>query len=163
MLCPRTKKPLKPIKVGGIDVQISEHCGGVFFNQFAIEKFKSPDEKRGKALRTHLKKFAQQLANEDQRINCPQCPDVVMMRRYYSPLKIIEIDECPSCAGIWLDAGELSSLQNIKLSESELAHLRLQMLDKTSPIIEPPQYKQNNNDQSNSLDSIYSIISDIFF
>jgi len=42
-----------------------------------------------------------------------------MMRRYFSPLKAVEIDECPSCAGIWLDNGELEKIHENHLTPKE--------------------------------------------
>jgi Zn-finger nucleic acid-binding protein len=36
-----------------------------------------------------------------------------MMRRYFSPRTQIEIDECPGCGGIWLDAEELEGIRSI--------------------------------------------------
>ena len=92
MKCPRTGSYLTSVKVGGIAVQISEKCGGVFFDNLELEKFKNGTELRGNALVKHLKQFSLKLPNEKQRINCPKCAGTVMMRRFYSPLKIIEIE-----------------------------------------------------------------------
>ncbi len=67
--------------------------------------------------------------NEAERINCPKCPGVVMMRRYYSPKRILEIDDCPSCGGVWLDSGELETLREIFLSDNERAILREKLIE----------------------------------
>lgn len=48
---------------------------------------------------------------------CPKCPDQVLLRRYFSRLRRTQIDECPNCAGVWLDAGEFESIQK-ELEES---------------------------------------------
>jgi len=43
----------------------------------------------------------------------------------FSPLKVVEIDECPGCAGIWLDSGELAKIHENHLTPKErklLAH-----------------------------------------
>ena len=64
--------------------------------------------------------------NKNTTVNCPKCKDIVMMRRFYSPKHIVEIDECPGCAGIWLDAGELDLIRALFSTESE----RLAMCDK---------------------------------
>jgi Zn-finger nucleic acid-binding protein len=119
MKCPRTGTPLKTLKVGGIAIEISEACGGLFFDNLELDKFNNSDEIRGSALAKHVKQFNRKLPNEKDRIKCPKCKDIVMMRRYYSPLKVVEIDECPGCASIWLDPGELEQLQDIKLSKRE--------------------------------------------
>jgi Zn-finger nucleic acid-binding protein len=53
------------------------------------------------------------------RIRSPRHPEVMMMRRFYSPARNIEIDECPKSGGIWLDPGELSHLRELFPTEEE--------------------------------------------
>jgi len=161
MKCPRTGAPLRPIKVGGIEVDVSEACGGAFFDNLELEKFKKLGEDRGDALVKHLKQFSTPLMDEKERFKCPKCKDVVMMRRYYSPLKIIEIDECPGCAGIWLDTGELDKIQDNQLTERELAFLRSEMIDSapTSTIRSP---KHRYLDDHNKLENIFELASYLF-
>ena len=129
MKCPRTGSKLKQVKVGGISIDISTECGGAFFDYREIESFDEKHEKRGEVLADHLTQFSGVLLNEADRINCPKCPEVVMRRRYYSPQRILEIDDCPSCGGIWLDAGELETLREIFLSDSERAVLREKLIE----------------------------------
>jgi len=113
MKCPRTGSELKPVKVGGITVDVSEECGGIFFDNFELEKFDEESELRGEVLAEHLKQFKAPLLNENERINCPKCVTTVMRRFYYSPKNQIEIDECVTCNGIWLDTGELERLREL--------------------------------------------------
>ena len=42
-----------------------------------------------------------------------------MMRRFFGTKRKVEIDECPGCAGIWLDAGELAALRTTYPTEAE--------------------------------------------
>ena len=124
MLCPRTNTPLESILVGGITVYTSS-LGGVFFDNSQIFKFSSPELKHGQVLLKYLSNYAEGEGEVAMRVNCPKCPSIVMMRRYFSPLKAVEIDECPSCAGIWLDNGELSKIHENHLTPKErklLAH-----------------------------------------
>ena len=44
--------------------------------------------------------------------NCPECGNAVMMRHFFSVKKETEVDECPACAGFWLDAGELRQIRS---------------------------------------------------
>ncbi|GAA63727.1 GTP-binding protein EngA [Pseudoalteromonas sp. BSi20311] len=118
MLCPRTNTPLEPILVGGITVYTS-FLGGVFFDNSQIFKFSSPELKHGQVLLKYLSNYAEGEYDVSLRINCPKCKKVVMMRRFFSPLKVVEIDECPSCAGIWLDSGELSKIHENHLTPKE--------------------------------------------
>ena len=165
MKCPRTGSQLKTVKVGGIAVEVSLECGGIFFDNLELAKFKSKNDIRGEALAKHVRQFNSHLLNEDERIKCPKCSNIVMMRRYYSPLKVIEIDECPECAGIWLDTGELDKIHENKLSGAELARLRMEMIEQTRPAkIEVARHKYSNWHGKNShLDSLYDIASSIFY
>lgn len=42
-----------------------------------------------------------------------------MMRRFFTPLHVVEIDECPNCAGIWLDPSELNKIHDNHLTVKE--------------------------------------------
>lgn len=125
MKCPRTGTLLKTVKVGKIEVEVSEQCSGVFFDNLELEKFDEKHEVEGDLLALHLRKFKTTKIRENERIKCPKCINIVMMRRFYSPKHIIEIDECPGCAGIWLDAGELDLVREHFSNENE----RLEMCD----------------------------------
>src|SRR6476659_9756354 len=46
-----------------------------------------------------------------KRRTCPRCDQILMMRHFYSPLRRVEVDECPNCGGFWLDAGELALIR----------------------------------------------------
>lgn len=164
MKCPRTGSPLKTLKVGGIAIEISEECGGLFFDNLELDKFKSSDEIRGSALAKHVKQFNHKLPNEHERIKCPKCDNIVMMRRYFSPLKVVEIDECPSCAGIWLDTGELEKLQDIKLSKREEAYLLDQMEDQArGPRIESPKHRFMHTRERTRLEKVFDITMNMLF
>ncbi|MFT5879913.1 MAG: Zn-finger nucleic acid-binding protein [Moritella sp.] len=126
MKCPRTGSLLKTVNVGKIAVDVSEQCGGVFFDNHELDKFDEEHEMRGEVLVEHLSQFEAVILDENKRINCPKCEDIVMMRRFYSPKRVLEIDECPNCAGIWLDAGELKLLRENFLSEDQ----RIALFDK---------------------------------
>ncbi|MBH0036538.1 zf-TFIIB domain-containing protein [Pseudoalteromonas sp. NZS71_1] len=124
MLCPRTNASLEPLLIGGITVYTSVQ-GGVFFDNSQIFKFSSPALKHGQVLLKHLSNYIEGEGDVSMRVNCPKCPSIVMMRRYFSPLKVVEIDECPGCAGIWLDSGELAKIHENHLTPKErklLAH-----------------------------------------
>ena len=111
MKCPRTGSNLKAVKVGGITVDISESCGGVFFDNYELEHFDEEIEERGSELANHLKQFTPPAIDLQERISCPKCTDMVMARHYYSPKNEVEIDECRGCGGIWFDFGELEKIR----------------------------------------------------
>ncbi|TLU66418.1 hypothetical protein FE810_05330 [Thalassotalea litorea] len=146
MKCPRTGSPLKTVKVGKIAVDISEECGGVFFDNLELDKFDEKHEIRGEVLVEHLTQFESVILDADNRINCPKCENVVMMRRFYSPKQVLEIDECPNCAGIWLDSGELELLRENFSSEREriaMCEKLIQEVDKDPDVIKQRMEHQN--------------------
>lgn len=141
MLCPRTNTPLEPILVGGITVFTSEQ-GGVFFDNSQIFKFSSPELKHSQVLLKYLSNYTDGEVDVSMRLNCPKCTSIVMMRRYFSPLKAVEIDECPSCAGIWLDSGELEKIHENHLTPRERKLLAHEMSSNHGFItIKPPKSK----------------------
>lgn len=122
MQCPRTKSDLIKINVGEIEIFSSAH-GGVFFDNRQIVSFSDPAQKRAVVLAEHLSSLPAVDTNLKARIHCPKCPSIVMMRRFFTPLHAVEIDECPNCAGIWLDAGELDKIHENYLTARERALL----------------------------------------
>jgi Zn-finger nucleic acid-binding protein len=52
-------------------------------------------------------------------MNCPKCLTMKMMRHFSSVKRKVTMDECPNCAGIWLDAAELHSIRDEFKSEGE--------------------------------------------
>ena len=141
MYCPRSNTPLEPLLVGGITVFTSAQ-GGVFFDNSQIFKFSSPELKHGQVLLKYLSEYSESEYDVSLRINCPKCKKVVMMRRFFSPLKVVEIDECPSCAGIWLDSGELAKIHENHLTPKERKLLVHEMATNHGFVsIKPPKSK----------------------
>jgi len=97
----------------GVAVDLCPACGGAWFDRFELEKFDDTVERGGSALVARLDEIRAGAAPVDgsTRLKSPMDPSVVMMRRFADPEGTIEIDECPSSGGLWLDAGELGSLR----------------------------------------------------
>ena len=126
MFCPRTKTALEAVSIGDVNVYLSK-SGGVFFDNRQIFHFSDPNLKPAQVLVAHLQTLPTECVDLAKRINCPKCPDVVMMRRFFTPLKVVEIDECPNCAAIWLDHGELEKIHENHLTPKEREMLRIDM------------------------------------
>lgn len=66
---------------------------------------------------------------------CPRCPQQALMRK---EVETIEVDECPICRGIWLDAGEIAKLITtyekfgLKGEEETAKQIRMGMHDQTA-------------------------------
>ena len=50
-----------------------------------------------------------------------------MLKRQYGPRQPVEIDECPGCGGIWLDAGDLKAIRSAFDSSEERAKVGVAM------------------------------------
>jgi hypothetical protein len=109
--CPRCSTPLAQLRIGGISTDVCEHCAGVWLDRLELPRFEKADNAFGDALVTHLSQFPATLVDHSIRLRCPHHPSTRMLRRAFSRAVPVQIDECPECGGIWLDAGELAQLR----------------------------------------------------
>ena len=120
MKCPRTGSELREIEIEGVRVDYSEACGGVWLDNYELMKFDEAHEGAGAQLAELTGKAGPEGFDPSQRLKCPKDPDFVMARRFYSAKAQVEIDECPLCGGIWLDAGELSRIREMFPTEESM-------------------------------------------
>ncbi len=119
MECTVCGNSLKEIDVGNIKVDVCEDgCGGIWFDRFELEKVDEPHESEGELL-LHIRRGEGVEVDMEKRRNCPRCRDTIMMRHFFSVRKEVEVDECPKCAGTWLDFGELGRIREEFRSEDE--------------------------------------------
>jgi uncharacterized protein len=109
--CPRCSSPLTRLRIGGVDTDLCESCGGVWLDRLELSRFKDPDSVFGDALVAQLSQIPAALIDRAARLRCPRHPGVVMLRRAFSRTIPLQIDECPECGGLWLDAGELAQIR----------------------------------------------------
>lgn len=108
MNCPACGHGLTTRRAGSIDVDVCDGgCGGVWFDNFELGKVGPAG---GETIRSVPREFSLHVDRESKR-RCPRCDGQVMLRRYFSRLRRTQIDECPNCAGIFLDAGEFDAIQ----------------------------------------------------
>ena len=107
MNCPVCANSLSSVKAGNVMVDVCVGgCGGMWFDNFELQKLDDPNEPGAEVL-VNIGRRQDLCIDPAQRRKCPCCDDIVMMRHFYSPRRRVEVDECPSCGGFWLDAGEL--------------------------------------------------------
>jgi Zn-finger nucleic acid-binding protein len=106
--------------IGGTLVDACKsHCGGVWFDWFELKKVDEPFEAAGEVL-LDIERDDELGIDHSKRRTCPRCKgNMIMMRHFSSVKKEAEVDECPKCAGFWLDAGELDSIRSAFSSEEE--------------------------------------------
>jgi Zn-finger nucleic acid-binding protein len=61
--------------------------------------------------------------------DCPKCDGVKLKRHYFSAKKKVEVDQCPGCAGYWLDAGELEKIRDEMGQAAQLKELAAVRID----------------------------------
>ena len=119
MKCPACVNMLQEMTVGDVAVDVCKGgCGGLWFDNFELKKFDEPHESAGEAL-LDIERDESIIVDHSKKLKCPKCDDVVMMRHFFSVKKEAEVDECPGCGGIWLDAGELRNIRSLFNTEEE--------------------------------------------
>lgn len=113
MKCPRCAAALARVRIGGVDTDVCEQCGGLWLDRNELARFDRPEAAFGDALVAHLQQFPAALLDHSVRLRCPHHLDAVLSRRPYSSRVRVEMDQCPQCGGIWLDADELAHIRRM--------------------------------------------------
>jgi len=110
MNCPACGAQLIAFGVEGLVVDVCrDGCGGIWFDNFELNKVDEAHEKLGEAL-IALDFNPSATVLRDKR-PCPKCTGITMLQHKFNPDKAVIIDECPSCGGVWLDGGELADIR----------------------------------------------------
>jgi Zn-finger nucleic acid-binding protein len=118
MNCPACDNRLTPVTAGGVTVDVCKSgCGGIWFDNFELPKLKDPLNFDATLL-LQADYSGHVPVDFEKRRNCPKCPDIVMMRHFFSQRRQVQVDECPNCGGMWLDAGELAMIRKETAEES---------------------------------------------
>jgi hypothetical protein len=107
MICPSCKNPLREKGAGGMILDVCYGgCGGIWFDATELERVSAS---AAATLHTIWNVPTSNVKLTEPRW-CPRCPDLVLERKWFSETKQVEIDQCPKCGGIWLDAGEFTRI-----------------------------------------------------
>lgn len=114
MICPACSGELLARKAGAVEVDVCDGgCGGAWFDNFEMTRV----DEEGKRIIRGVPRDLALVVDKVSKRRCPKCSDQVLLRRFFSRLRRTQIDECPNCAGVWLDAGEFEAIQK-ELEES---------------------------------------------
>ena len=112
MICPACENELTEVEVGGITVDVCRGgCGGIWFDQLELIKVDETHEAAGEQL-LDIERDEQTEVDLSIVRSCPRCEATVLVRHFFSPRQEAAVDECPSCAGFWLDPGELAVIRS---------------------------------------------------
>ena len=92
-------------------------CGGIWFDRGELAF--DPPAKRLAQWLDELAASRTIHVDLAQRRRCPRCADSVLMRHFSSATRAVTIDECPTCAGVWLDSGELERIRSEHISAED--------------------------------------------
>jgi Zn-finger nucleic acid-binding protein len=115
MHCPACHAELTPATLAGVTLDACQGgCAGIWFDRGEL-KFDPPADALGRWL-DELAASRTVHVDPAKRRNCPRCSNSVLMRHFSSATRAVAIDECPTCAGIWLDSGELEQIRSEHVS-----------------------------------------------
>jgi uncharacterized protein len=112
ILCKRCDTDMQTVFYEGVAIQLCMSCKAVFLSKKKLEIIK---DSREFDIPRDLPKPRK--GPEIQR-SCPKC-EIVMKKVNHGKIRSTMIDYCESCTGIWLDKGELASIQfSYEIAES---------------------------------------------
>jgi uncharacterized protein len=119
MECPVCGNVLTTMTVGGITVDVCKGgCAGIWFDRYELMQADEADESAGEGL-LDVARDPNLEVDLSERLHCPKCPEIVMMRHFFSAKRQVVVDEYPNCGGHWLDPGELRTIRTEYASEEE--------------------------------------------
>lgn len=111
MKCPACSGTLMAVSAGSATLNVClQQCGGIWFDRAELEKFDEHREPIAENLLRAVKNSNVVIDHRKER-DCPKCSGQKLAKRHYDSEHNVEIDECESCSGIWLDLGELHVLR----------------------------------------------------
>jgi Zn-finger nucleic acid-binding protein len=111
MKCPACFNELTELQVGNLVLDACQGgCGGIWFDAFELQKVDEALETAGEPL-LNIQRDEHLIVEKSRKRECPRCAGVKLHRHFFSAKRRVEVDECPGCAGYWLDAGELDLIR----------------------------------------------------
>ena len=107
MKCPACTGTLREKGAGGMTLDVCYGgCGGIWFDATELERVNA---RAATTLHTIWQVPTAEVQLSEPRV-CPRCPEQLLERKWFSDSRKVEIDQCPRCGGIWLDAGEFTRI-----------------------------------------------------
>src|SRR5258707_13500020 len=131
MKCPACFNELTEIQVGSVEVDVCHGgCGGVWLDAFELQRVDEESETAGEQL-LDIPRDETLVVDFARKRECPRCTGFKLKRHFFSAKRQIEVDECPNCAGYWLDAGELARIRAEKTQATKADSARSTISEET--------------------------------
>jgi len=130
MNCPVCGNSMVEEDFGGVRVDVcKEGCKGIWFDWGELKELDESHEGAGEVLEEALKSPR---VNDSGRgpLNCPKC-GIVMHAHKYKNAKEVNVDECYSCGGFFLDSGELQEIREHHMSNKDRDTYIQKLMDDT--------------------------------
>ena len=127
MNCPSCHSALQPLNATAAELDFCPACKGVWFDRDELKKFDNPEEPVPKEINIPAATPENDYSAGARK--CPKCADAVMCRRSFDVQDKVEVDQCLSCSGIWLDGGEVAAVRALYPSEAERKKIEDAWLD----------------------------------
>lgn len=113
MRCPKCSSALEKVPYSGVDVDRCVACHGLWFDATELERLL--DMRGSQVIDTGDPEQGKRL-NAIDRYPCPRCkgPTVRMVDREQTH---VWYEQCFSCGGVWLDAGEFRDLKHDSIAD----------------------------------------------
>lgn len=127
MICPVCSKEMTQEDFGGTLVDFCrDGCQGIWFDWMEIVRLDEVGEGAGENMQKAL-----DLPHADDAargpIKCPKC-GITMHAHKYKAAKDVTVDECYSCGGFFLDAGELKAIKDRHMTEQQEADFAAKLM-----------------------------------
>ena len=111
MKCPACFNALTAFQIGNLTVDACQGgCGGIWLDAFELQEVDEERETAGEPL-LNIQRDERLIVDKSRKRECPRCAGVKLHRHYFSAKRRVEVDQCPNCAGYWLDASELALIR----------------------------------------------------
>ncbi len=124
-LCPVCHDAMKRIygsndKTLAVDIDTCPKCGGFWFDNQELFLISADTAKKYDAEVSQSKNIESAAGTTKNRI-CPNCHLTLVLLKDPELSKILQVDICPKCLGIWLDQGEFLRYKEFQREKIEKA------------------------------------------
>jgi Zn-finger nucleic acid-binding protein len=111
MKCPRDGTPLERVRLLRVDLDKCHACDGLWCDAGEIEQLISREMSQVEEALERKYGDPDVTATDvgGGTMQCPRC-EAPLQHYAYAGIVDVELDRCESCAGVWLDTGELDAI-----------------------------------------------------
>ena len=130
LTCPACGKEMKKVYMDVQKIYLDvclDGCGGIYFDNREYKQFDEQHEDISPLIDAFKGKTFDKVSALDGRV-CPNCKNK-MVKHYSSAKYEVQIDDCYSCGGIFLDYSELNRIRSEYVNEQQASADVLKQLD----------------------------------